>query len=70
MKVHPCHGCIYFTSNSWASGGGKDYYRSCDYIGFHGGSRRPCPPGEKCTVKTLAYPTKKKAGDVLRDKNT
>ena len=44
VKNH-CKGCIY-SCLLWA-----DWY-SCDYI-FKTGKRRPCPPGEGCTVKKM-----------------
>lgn len=36
-----CRGCIYQRRG-----------RYCDYIGIVG-HKRPCPPGKKCTVKTV-----------------
>lgn len=41
----PCKGCSYL-------GGGIYIDRTCNYI-FMEGHRRPCPPGERCTVKKL-----------------
>lgn len=39
----------------------------CDYL-FKTGQRRPCPPGDGCTVKVAyrkrAYPQRKKGGVV------
>lgn len=43
--LHPCTGCRYFR-------GDFEYNRCCNYI-FDTGHRRPCPPGEGCTVKEL-----------------
>lgn len=39
----PCVGCLHFY-------GACDNNLCCNYI-FDVGKRRPCPPGEKCTVK-------------------
>ena len=36
---YPCRGCYYYSG--W----------NCDYILFEG-HRRPCPPGDRCTVKS------------------
>ena len=38
-----CHDCKYFYGHS-------DYVACCNYI-FVTGKRRPCPPGDGCTVK-------------------
>lgn len=38
-----CKGCKYWF-------GDYEYNQCCNYI-FIKGHRRPCPPGEKCTVK-------------------
>ena len=40
---HPCAGCLHFY------GAYKDN-RCCNYI-LDTGKKRPCPPGEGCTVK-------------------
>lgn len=40
---NPCKGCAY-----WC--GGPTTTKTCDYILIEG-KRRPCPPGEGCTVK-------------------
>lgn len=40
---NPCKGCAY-----WC--GGKTTIKTCDYM-LITGKRRPCPPGEGCTVK-------------------
>ena len=37
-----CKGCIYYGESS----------KMCDYIEIMG-HRRPCPPGDKCTVKVM-----------------
>ena len=38
-----CHDCKYFYGNT-------DFDVCCNYI-FVTGRRRPCPPGDGCTVK-------------------
>ena len=43
-KKHPCRGCVYWRQT------GNGVTTSCDYI-LLTGCRRPCPPGEACTVK-------------------
>ena len=40
---YPCKGCAY-----WC--GGPTTIKTCDYM-LITGKRRPCPPGEGCTVK-------------------
>lgn len=45
MKGNPCKGCKYAVSEYKGSEG---YY--CQYI-LMTKKRRPCPPGEGCTVK-------------------
>lgn len=42
-KKHPCRGCRYLRGRFVG-------YETCDYI-FIEGHRRPCPPGEDCTVQ-------------------
>ena len=43
-KVHnPCEGCVHFY-------GYNAYVRCCNYL-FDTGTPRPCPPGERCTVR-------------------
>ena len=42
-KKHPCRGCRYLRGRFIG-------YETCDYI-FIEGHRRPCPPGEDCTVQ-------------------
>lgn len=42
---HPCEGCLHFY-------GAYKSNRCCNYI-FDRETRRPCPPGEKCTEKRL-----------------
>ena len=43
-KSHPCFGCVYM--------GFASTYPCCNYI-FMEDEKRPCPPGEGCTVKKL-----------------
>ena len=43
VSLHPCSGCKFFY-------GEYEVNRCCNYI-FVVGKRRPCPPGEFCTVK-------------------
>lgn len=40
---HPCEGCLHFY-------GAYKHNRCCNYM-FDTGHRRPCPPGDQCTVK-------------------
>lgn len=42
---HPCTGCVHFY-------GAYENNRCCNYL-FDTGKRRPCPPGEGCTVKYI-----------------
>lgn len=42
-KEHPCEGCFHWRGWVWGS-------MCCNYI-FDTGHRRPCEPGEDCTVK-------------------
>lgn len=43
---HPCQGCLHFY-------GAYKVNRCCNYI-FDTGKRRPCKPGEGCTVRRPA----------------
>ena len=40
---HPCKGCFHWRGESFGS-------ICCNYI-FDEGHRRPCPPGQDCTVR-------------------
>ena len=40
---HPCAGCLHFY-------GRYHNNKCCNYL-FDTGHKRPCPPGEECTVK-------------------
>ncbi len=51
-KKHPCYGCIYL---SLVAG----EHPCCNYI-FMENKRRPCPPGEGCTVKITDKGVKKR----------
>lgn len=51
MKKHPCEGCIYLSK--------VDCMPCCNYI-FMENKRRPCPPGEGCTVKVTDKEVKKR----------
>lgn len=42
-KAHPCYGCFHWRGETY---GGT----TCNYI-FDQKHRRPCPPGEGCTVR-------------------
>lgn len=52
-KKHPCEGCRYFY-------GFYANTRCCNYI-FVTGKKRPCPPGEECTVRKKQEEKTKKA---------
>lgn len=49
----PCRGCFYY-------GGNSDAVKSCSYF-LTTGIRRPCPPGEGCTVKKTKQQVKAEA---------
>ena len=60
VKKHPCDGCDHFYG-AYLQG------KMCNYI-FDMGRRRPCEPGEKCTVKKQSGPgenPKRKGGELL-----
>jgi len=46
LREHPCKGCVHWY-------GAYPYGISCNYI-FDTGHRRPCEPGENCTVRETA----------------
>lgn len=52
-KKNPCHGCEYY-------GGKQQAVRSCNYF-LMTGKRRPCDPGEGCTVREDGRMKKRKA---------
>lgn len=58
-KNHPCHGCIYL---SLVAG----EHPCCNYI-FMEDKRRPCPPGEGCTVKITSEEVKKQKAEKRRE---
>lgn len=43
LEGHPCRGCFHWRGGHWKS-------VSCNYL-FDTGHRRPCEPGEHCTVR-------------------
>ena len=52
-KNDPCRGCFYY-------GGNSDAVKCCSYF-LTTGIRRPCPPGEGCTVKKTKQQVKAEA---------
>ena len=58
-KKHPCEGCIYLSMI------GNSYLPCCNYI-FMEDKRRPCPPGEGCTVKITDKQVKKRKAQERR----
>lgn len=51
-KPHPCRGCHYWKGRS-------DDVKTCNYY-LWTDHRRPCPPGEGCTVRVEQDPTKRR----------
>lgn len=57
MANNFCDDCCYYKKT------GSGAYRYCDYF-FATNQRRPCPPGEGCTVKVgMKVNRRKKKGD-------
>jgi hypothetical protein len=50
---NPCEGCLHWY-------GAYGWGNCCNYI-FDVGHRRPCEPGEHCTVKRIATEEERKA---------
>lgn len=54
-KDNPCYGCKYFDCINNSAPNGPSALNACMYICYTGHARSLiCPPGEKCTVKTVA----------------
>lgn len=50
-RDHPCTGCYHWRGENYGA-------LSCNYI-FDVGHRRPCEPGERCTVKKVVPETER-----------